>query len=267
MTVPETNDKERFSGQLAIDCLLIENQDLSDLLDRYAQERGEKIKPALVTVKSVLNVLALRTFYKFEYKLTCVNETREQIAASSGLGLDAIQNALGFLTWAGFSETINRGGGKNHLPTVRKVYSTTAAQRDISRPVTPQQDGRGVALNGNKPELDGNRWELDGNRWELDGNRWELDGNRWELDGVLPVTPSSYQVFNQVFNQVINKASIEKIDKTLLFGDQPVQSLIPHQDDPAPNDIAVRMAMEQAKAQIAADRAEKAKQNRTAPAC
>ena len=224
MTVPETNDKERFSGQLAIDCLNVENELLSDLLDRYEQEHGEKIKPALVTAKFVLTVLALRTFKKRKYELTCVNETHQQIAASTGLGLDAIRNALGFLTWAGFSETIKRGGGKNHLATVRKVYSTATTQRVITRPVTPNK--KGTAMNST-----GNTIELNGNKPELNGNGNELNGNGGELDGVLSVTPSSYQVFNQVFNQVSNQASNEKLKKTLLFGDQPVQALIPHQND------------------------------------
>lgn len=236
MTLPKPYDKEPFSGQLAIDCLLVENDLLNDLIERYGQERGEKIKPALVTVKFVWSVLAVRTFYKLEYKLTCVNETHDQINAKTGLGFDAIQNALGFLTWAGFSETIKRGGGVNHLATVRKVYATSATQRDIPRLVTREQDGYGIKLNG---------------------YGIELNGNGMELSGVLPVTPSSCQDINQDINQI----EIEKLNKTLLCG-EPVRTLIPHQDQPAPNDIAARMAMEQAKIQITADRAERAKRNR-----
>jgi len=246
MTVPNTDNKEPFSGQLAIECLLVENEFLNDLLDRYGQERGAKIKPAFINVKFVLTVLAVWTFYKPEYKLTCANETHQQLATYTGLGLDAIQNVLGFLTWAGFLETIRHGGGVNRLATVRKVYSTTATQRDNN--LTQRDIPRLVTT------------ELNGYANELNGYANELNGYGIELDGVLPVTPS----INQVINQNIDQASNEKINKTLIFGDISVRALIPHQDDPAPNDIAARMAMEQAKTQIAADKAERAKRNRAA---
>jgi len=229
--------KEPVGGELAIRCLLVENQVLVDLLDLYAQERGAKIRPALTTAKFVWVALANRQFWKKERKMVCCDETIDQITEMTGLGFapdgslddngspklnanDAITNALAFLDWAGFVKTIKRGGGKNKLATVRKVYSTTGTQRDndLTQRDIPRRDT--TELNGNIPNLD--------------GNTAELDGNTAELDGVLPVTPSDYQDefqnhfpnddFGTVSSQDDNPPQNAEIELPHLGNDNPAQS-------------------------------------------
>jgi len=200
------------------------------LLEDYAKEKGAKVRPGVHSVKVIAAYLGHRQRHRPHHKTICVDDSHDQIARALAIGPDAVANALRFLTWAGYLETLKRGGGQSRKPTVRYVHTATPTLRGIPRNIENERDGKYPLRDGKYPLR----------------------------DAEYPVTP----IGSQESYQDNYQDEIEKLNKTLLFGDQPVQALIPHQNDPAPNEIAARMAMEQALAQIATDRAERAKRNR-----
>ena len=111
------------------------------LLDEYTKRR-----PAVHTVKSVAAYLGHRQHYRAKHGATCTDESLDQIARAVALGVDAVANALQFLTWAGYLETLKHGGGQGKKPTVRLVHDSTSTERAIARRV-------GNELNALQPEL------------------------------------------------------------------------------------------------------------------
>ncbi len=164
------------------------------LLEDYAKEKGAKVRPSVRTVKSVAAYLGHRQHYRDVHKAVCVDESRDQIMRAVDIGSSAVANALQFLTWTGYLETLKHGGGRGKKPTVRLVYDSTSTQRAITHSVgNPTQRD----LVSTQRDLVSTEWAITRNTKRVtkrDTNSVETANSRCvaviDIDEVIARTPT-----------------------------------------------------------------------------